>query len=139
MMHSNLNSFLILMVIMSSTLHTSAIEVRKSERALSNKNLLVAADAWPPFFIVYCSNGKEKGWSEKCPGGNMSYGGITWELLLIVQRTRNISFTILESIDRTWGNCHGKDNCTGMVGMVNRGEADLALGEKLVVAERNLR
>ena len=53
MMHSNLNSFLILMVIMSSTLHTSAIEVRKSERALSNKNLLVAADAWPPFFIVY--------------------------------------------------------------------------------------
>ena len=69
----------------------------------------------------------------------MSYGGITWELLLIVQRTRNISFTILESIDRTWGNCHGKDNCTGMVGMVNRGEADLALGEKLVVVERTRR
>ena len=128
MRHPNLHSFFILMVAMSLTLHTSASGVRKGERALSNKNLTVAADSWPPFFIWYC-DGKEKELTEKCPVGNRSYGGITWDLLLIVQRTRNISFTIVESIDRGWGHCYSKDNCSGMIGMVNRGEADLALGD----------
>ena len=49
----------------------------------------------------------------------------------IESQPRNISFTLLEAPDRQWGNCYGKNNCTGMIGMVNRGEAHFALGKKL--------
>ena len=62
-------------------------------------------------------------------GGEESYQGIIWELLMIMKQARNISFTLVRSADGLWGGtCYWSDNCTGMIGMVNRKEVDLALG-----------
>ena len=50
-----------------------------------------------------------------------------WELLLFMQHANNFTFTLVHG-DEVWGNCYAINNCTGMVGMVNRKEADFALG-----------
>ena len=97
--------------------------------ALYNKHLNISAEAWPPFLIIYCPNGDEKPWAKDCPnGGEESYDGVLWNLLLFLKEARNVSFTLKQSPDRLWGTCYGINNCTGMVGKVNRGEADFALG-----------
>ena len=52
-----------------------------------------------------------------------------WELLMIMKHARNISFTLVRSADGLWGGtCYSSNNCSGMIGMVNRKEVDLALG-----------
>ena len=52
-----------------------------------------------------------------------------WDLLMIMKRERNISFTLVRSTDGEWGGtCYSSDNCTGMIGMVNRKEVDVAIG-----------
>ena len=67
---------------------------------------------------------------EECSDkGNMSYGGALWELLTMVERVRNVTFSIIRHPNPTWGLCYDKNNCTGMIGMVNRGEVDFALGK----------
>ena len=96
---------------------------------MQNAHLKVAAEPWKPFFIFYCSDGKEKQLNEKCPvEGNETYGGALWDLLMFMQHARNVTFSILRAPDKAWGNCHGKNNCTGMIGMVNRREVDFAIG-----------
>ena len=114
------------LVAVSMTLFVSAN--RGSSKALFNKDIKIAAEAWKPFWIIYCPDGTEKVHLKDCPKGNMSYSGVLWELLLIMQHTRNISFTILMTPNSAWGTCFSKNNCTGMVGMVNRDEVDLAIG-----------
>ena len=122
----------LLLILVSLSLTRHAFASREGSKALMNRSLKIAAEAWKPFWIIYCSDGTEKIHLQSCPRGEMSYGGVLWELLLIMQRTRNISFTMLMTPDSAWGNCNGKNNCTGMVGMVNRGEVDLALGNILI-------
>ena len=98
-------------------------------KGLYNKELKLAGEYWKPFWIIYCPDGKEKEQQTNCStSGKLSYGGVLWELLLIMQRTRNVTFTHMIPPSSAWGNCYSKNNCTGMVGMVNRGEVDLALG-----------
>ena len=98
------------------------------QKSLLDKHLKVAAEPWSPYIIFYC-NQKELMMSEECPDkGNMTYGGALWELLRLVKLARNVTFTILRHPNPTWGVCHGKNNCTGMIGMVNRREVDFALG-----------
>ena len=61
--------------------------------------------------------------------GKESYGGIMWELLMIMKQAKNISFTLVGSSDGLWGGtCYSSNNCTGMIGMVNRKEVHMALG-----------
>ena len=81
--------------------------------------------------IFYC-NGRKMGMTDKCSdGGSMTYGGALWELLKLVQLTQNVTFSIVRppSSAKTWGDCYGLNNCSGMIGMVNRGEVDFALGK----------
>ena len=95
---------------------------------LSNKHLKVAAEPWYPFIIFYC-NGKELKYTEKClDQDKMTYGGALWEFLEFVKLARNVTYSILRPPDGSWGVCHGVNNCTGMIGMVNRAEVDFALG-----------
>ena len=69
-----------------------------------------------------------KPWKVDCPnGGKESYGGLLWELVLLMKHTRNITFTLIPG-DGKWGNCYNKTSCSGMIGMVNREEVDFALG-----------
>ena len=58
------------------------------------------------------------------------YGGILWELLMFMSQARNLSYTIMGIDDDAWwgGTCFDVNNCTGMIGRVNRHEADFALG-----------
>ena len=65
-----------------------------------------------------------------CPNGeDRMYAGILWELLMFMKQARNLTYTIVAIDDAYWGGtCYDSDNCTGMVGSVNRHEADIALG-----------
>ena len=87
------------------------------EATLSNKNLVVAAEPWPPFlYMKVDKNGREV------------YTGMIWDLMEFVKEARNCTYQIVRSTDGLWGNCHGNDNCTGMIGQVNRKEVDFAIG-----------
>ena len=97
--------------------------------SLLNKHLKVAAEPWKPFFVFYCPDGKEKTLNENCADeGDETYGGALWDFLKFIQRARNVTFSILRAPDKAWGVCYEKNNCTGMIGMVNRGEVDFAIG-----------
>ena len=106
------------------------IQIRaEGQKSLLNKHLKVAAEPWSPYIIFYC-NGREISMREECSDkGNMSYGGALWELLTMVERVRNVTFSIIRHPNPTWGLCYDKNNCTGMIGMVNRREVDFALGK----------
>ena len=96
--------------------------------SLLNTHLKVAAEHYRPYIIFYC-NEKEMGGADKCPDkGNLTYGGALWELLNFIKLARNVTFSILRPPTPTWGYCYGVNNCTGMIGMVNRREVDFALG-----------
>ena len=95
---------------------------------LLNRHLKVAAVPWRPFIMFYC-NEKEMGDAHDCTNnGNITYGGALWDFLNMVKLKRNVTFSVLSPPTPTWGYCHGKNNCSGMIGMVNRKEVDFALG-----------
>ena len=51
---------------------------------------------------------------------------------MIMKQAKNISFTLVAPSDGLWGGtCYSSNNCSGMIGMVNRKEVDMALGIKL--------
>ena len=96
---------------------------------LINKHLKVAAEHWSPLFHIYCNKieiDKSNGCSDK--KGNMTYGGALWDFLSYIKLARNVTITILRPPTPTWGFCYSANNCTGMIGMVNRREVDFALG-----------
>ena len=115
---------------MAPFLTTLGIQVHaKGDNSLMNKHLRVAASPWNPFIVFYC-NEKEIGFTEECHDEqNLTYGGALWDLLTLVIQARNVTFSIVKPPVLAWGICHGKNNCTGMIGMVNRGEVDFALGK----------
>lgn len=101
-----------------------------NNHALENKHLRVVAEPWKPFFIMYCPDGQEKVLNTPCASsGDHAYGGALWDMLMFMKHGRNLTLTMLRAPDKAWGVCYGRNNCTGMIGMVNRGEADLAIGE----------
>ena len=53
--------------------------------------------------------------------------GILFDLINFMAKVDNFTFTLVEAGD-VCGRCYDRYNCTGMTGMVNRGEVDLALG-----------
>ena len=96
--------------------------------SLINKHLRVAAEPWSPYIIFYC-NEKKMDVAVECPENeNITYGGVLWDLLNLVKNSRNTTFSILRPSTPEWGVCYEKNNCTGMIGMVNRREVDFALG-----------
>ena len=104
-----------------------------SETGLRNRQLKIAGEYWAPFFMWECPDGFD--WYEDCPGERMGYTGVMWELLQFMRRARNFTFTMVhqEPDSVEWGLCYTINNCTGMIGMVNRKEVDFAIGrhEKL--------
>ena len=101
--------------------------------ALENKHFKVAAETYKPFFVYYCPDGKEKDWNEEClVKGKETYGGALWDFLVFMQNRMNMTFSISNAPDSEWGTCHETNNCTGMIGMVNRNEVDFALGMYLL-------
>ena len=82
---------------------------------------------WKPFLQENCPYEKQ---ATVCSSGeDRTYSGIMWDLLMFMKQAKNLSYTMMGIDDDFWaGTCYGNDNCTGMVGRVNRNEADLALG-----------
>lgn len=112
--------YLMTLVMLFSRKHV--LSKRVSE-ALRNKQLTVIAEEWVPF-LTY-------DWHRNEMGDYLisNYRGIMWDLLLFMQKARNFTFSIYVPPDGLWGTCNEQNNCTGMLGTVNRREADLALGK----------
>ena len=108
-----------------------------NDNRLSGKNLTIVASPWKPFLMWKCPNDQDwtEDWETDCPNGDRRmYSGIMWELLIFMRQARNFSFSIISTGDHEWGGtCHNDNNCTGMIGSVNRGEADFALGKNMKV------
>ena len=126
----NLSSILFYFKVLPSILSVGNNTYTEEEtQCIFYKELKVAGESWPPFWVIYCPDGTEKQTQTDCATvGDMSYGGVMWELLLLMQRTKNVTFTHMIPPVPSWGNCYSKNNCTGMIGMVNRGEVDFAIG-----------
>ena len=89
----------------------------KRQMTLHNKHLKMGAVMFPPFLV-----------KSKDDNGQESYRGLLWDLVEYVQKARNCTFTVVIPPDGLWGNCYGNNNCTGMIGLVNRSEVDFAIG-----------
>ena len=87
---------------------------------LSNRNLIVAFEPWPPFLVVT---------KDETGMNTYSGSGVIWEFLEYIKEARNCTYThFVRSPDGLWGDCYGVNNCTGMLGQVNRKEVDFAIG-----------
>ena len=95
------------------------------QSGLSNKNLVVAFEPWPPFLDVN-RNGN----------GTDTYSGVIWEFMEYIKEARNCTYKMVRSSDGLWGHCYGINNCTGMLGQVNRKEVDFAIGLQLNYVSR---
>ena len=84
---------------------------------LSNRNLIVAFEPWPPVLVV-----------TKDETGMNTYSGMLWDVMEYFKQARNCTYTLVRSPDGLWGDCYGINNCTGMLGQVNRKEVNFAIG-----------
>ena len=57
--------------------------------------------------------------------------GMFVDIFKELSKLLNFSYHAIGPPDGQWGYCSGINNCTGMLGLVNRKEADFALGLKL--------
>ena len=92
--------------------------------ALGNKHLKMAAVPFPPYLAPYTDK-----------SGKTRYTGLLWDFAHYIEKARNCTFEIVMPADQMWGNCASKTNCTGMIGMVARGEVDFALGITLLLTQ----
>ena len=84
---------------------------------LNNKHLVIAAEPWPPYSVF--TEGAD---------GEIRVEGLFWDYVKFWLYARNFTYTVVRSSDGTWGWCSEPNNCTGMIGMVNRKEVDFVLG-----------
>ena len=104
----------------------------EQDQGISNKNVrVVAVPVWDPFISRTCSNTTNWEWGYECPNGTDTiYYGIMWDVLMMLKKHKNVTITMMDIEDGYWGGtCYDRNNCTGMIGTVNRKEADLALGK----------
>ena len=59
--------------------------------------------------------------------GRTRYGGYFGEIMNFIHDARNCSFTFVTPEDKKFGDCSGINNCTGLIGMLNRKEADFGI------------
>ena len=86
------------------------------QEKLTNKHLVIAASSWPPY--VELTKGAD---------GKIQVEGFIWEVVKFWLYARNFTYSVVRQ--NTFGWCHKPNNCTGLLGMVNRKEVDFALGK----------
>ena len=117
-----MTNFVILIMALSSCklVVSNSIAMEERGEGMRNKHLTIEGQYWDPFFFHdYDENGRAI---------DGTYRGILYDLLLFMQKARNFTFTIVSKADYVWGECYGINNCSGMIGVVNRKEVDLAIG-----------
>ena len=97
-------------------------------KAMQNKHIKMAAVPFPPYLAQYTDkNNKTR------------YTGLLWDMAHYIEKARNCTFEVMVPADQMWGNCAcptcptSQTNCSGMIGMVVRGEADFALGPGILL------
>ncbi|KAF8766515.1 Glutamate receptor ionotropic like protein [Argiope bruennichi] len=60
--------------------------------------------------------------------GEVKLGGVDGRLLSVLSQVLQFQYELVSPADRMWGNRLKNGNWTGLIGMVSRGEADLAIG-----------
>ena len=112
-------SWISLLLLIPSVLGTSP--------GLDGKHLIVAAEHWPPYFII---------------SGDLEhpvFSGIMSQVLNYLQTSINFTSTIVRPPDATWGAFDEESGrWGGMVGMMKRNEVDFALGKFLSVFIKQL-
>ncbi|KAK7468196.1 hypothetical protein BaRGS_00036557 [Batillaria attramentaria] len=84
----------------------------------NNRTLTVATKVWPPFVIV--SNGTN---------GTLEYTGLCMDMLRELSLYLNFSYVLVEPPwQEGWGDQTQYGNWTGLVGMLERQEADVVIG-----------
>ena len=87
-------------------------------KEMSKKHFRIAAYDWEPYISL-----------DTAPNGTYNLGGgVLVNFFKYMQEARNFTYTIVREPNGIWGNCFGRHNCTGMIGMVLRDEVDFALG-----------
>ena len=94
-------------------LHASSHE----QITMHNKHFKIGAVHRPPVAVI-----------TKDKNGQNIIGGLLGKSLEFFSKARNCTFEVVIPDDDTFGNCIKKSNCTGMIGLVNRNEADFAIG-----------
>lgn len=118
-------------------------EAKKYEDGgLINSHIKVAFGPWSPYIMWKCP--KSADWTENAKLGKGSvgdwgedclnkedriYSGMMWDLINFMSEKANFTFSVVESQD-VCGHCSDRNNCSGMTGMVNRGEVDIAFGNQ---------
>ena len=111
---------------------------------LNGKHIKAAIGPWSPYIMWKCAGaddfkedaklgyGNVGSWGEDCPHGReRKYKGIMIDLIQFMAKAGNFTYTLVES-DDVCGRCYSRFNCSGMTGLVNRGEVDLALGKNRI-------
>ena len=114
-------------------------ESRKDGYAgLTNAHVKIAFGPWSPYIRWKCpksdswnenaklGKGSVGDWGEDCQEERI-YSGMMWDLINFMAEKENFTFSVVESQD-VCGHCDSRYNCSGMTGMVNRGEVDIAFG-----------
>ena len=92
----------------------------RNSTGLDGRNLIVAAEHWPPYFIISGDN------------EHQLFSGFMTMVLDYLEKSLNFTSTIVRPPDGSWGAYDSRSGkWGGMVGMVHRNEVDFALGKLL--------
>ena len=91
------------------------------QEKMTNKHLRITHEPWPPFLV-----------SKENPDGSVTLEGPVGECIMFWQKARNFTFTLVRPPDGLWGYCPEPNNCSGMIGQVDRKEVDFAIGRTKV-------
>ncbi|XP_042859276.1 probable glutamate receptor, partial [Penaeus japonicus] len=92
-------------------------EETNEEMSLSGTHLRVAAGLWVPFITF-----------QDHEDGTFTTSGLLMDFMDIFARKLNFTFSVIKSVDGEWGRLLPNGSTTGMIGMCQRKEVDMALG-----------
>ena len=92
-------------------------DATETENTLNGKVLIMSAESWDPWLTISEDN-----------YGHVRYSGVMANILEFLQANLNFTTVLVRPPDGTWGAPDANGNWGGMVGQVNRSEADFALG-----------
>ena len=95
----------------------------REQMTIHNKHFKIGAVPRPPVAII-----------SKDRNGKDIIGGLLGAFFEYLKDARNITYKVVIPDDGRWGNCYGNNNCTGMIGLVNRNEVDFAIGNIMTLS-----
>ncbi|XP_045109436.1 glutamate receptor ionotropic, delta-2-like [Portunus trituberculatus] len=94
--------------------------------ALQGAHLKVAAEIWVPWVML----------EESPDGTGLNTSGILIDVMNILRSKLNFTFSVVRPLDGEWGRILPNGSATGMIGMNQRREVDMALGPFTISYDR---